>query len=143
MKPAFLVSVAITLGTSVFCCSNVATAAQAPNLASLQGAWLEQSMKCQEVYVPKRNGMAFRKNVNLFAPAILISGTRLATPGAICQIRSLSGAKDRQTMLLSCATSITHTPITAYISFRDGALYRFTDESDQVGSRYDRCLPQQ
>jgi len=142
MKPAFLVSIAITLGTSAFYCSSVTTAAEAPNLASYQGAWLEQSMQCHEVYVSRRNAMAFRKNVNLFAPAILISGKRLATPGAVCHIRSVSGAKDRQTFRLGCATSITVTPITAYISSRDGALYRYTDESDRVGSRYERCLPQ-
>ncbi|WP_413990441.1 hypothetical protein ACMDCR_31790 [Labrys okinawensis] len=120
-----------------------ANADKSPGLSSLQGAWVEQSMNCEQVYRPAKRGMAYRKDVSVFAPAILVSGRRLSTPGASCSIQKVSNKGDRMILDLACTTTITTSHVKAYVSVSDdgAALYRYNDDIEKVGSRYDSCKP--
>jgi hypothetical protein len=43
---------------------------------------------------------------------------------------------------LGCTTSITTSSIKAYFSItNEGTLYRYNDDVEKVGSRYDSCKP--
>jgi len=111
-------------------------------LSSLQGAWIEQSMDCAQVFKPAKRGMAFRPDVSVFAPAMVVSGRRIATPGATCTIQSISQLSDRMTLNLGCTTTITTSPVKAYVSVaQDGSLVRYNNATDSVGSKYEACKP--
>jgi hypothetical protein len=119
-----------------------AYADKAPGLSSLQGAWVEQSIHCNEAFRPGKRGMTFRKDVSVFAPAFTISGRQIRTPGASCSIHQISNKGDRMILNLGCTTSITTSSIKAYFSItNEGTLYRYNDDVEKVGSRYDSCKP--
>jgi hypothetical protein len=114
--------------------------AASPDVGALQGAWAQKSVSCEDIFVATKRGMAFRKPVNIFAPAILIAGRRLTTAGATCKIRSISPVGERLLLSLSCATSIAVEPVKAQLSLaEDGSLNRYSDDNDSVGSSYVRC----
>jgi hypothetical protein len=111
-----------------------------PELPALQGAWLEQSLPCGEVFTPSGKGLGFRKPANMFAPAFIISGNRISTPFASCRITAVKPAGSRQALTLGCTTSIATADVRALLSATpDGALMRYLNDSDTVGSKYQRC----
>ncbi len=117
-----------------------ATAASIP--AELQGAWLEGSSSCEQVFVAGKKGMSFRKPVNIFLPAVIISGDRVTTPAAVCRIRSIAQAGNRKILTLACTTQISEVTVKAPVALIDGGLTRYTSESEtDTGSRYERCNP--
>ena len=63
-----------------------------PGLSAFQGAWLQSSPSCAEVYSFSGKDVSFRSPVDIFAPAFIISGNRLRTPQASCRIRSVRPA---------------------------------------------------
>jgi hypothetical protein len=142
MKAATTVEymLALLLGTAAI--TAPASAARSTNTAGMQGAWLEQSMTCNQVYTKGKKAMTFKNPRNVFAPAFIVSGRRVLTPGANCSIQSISKGNGRDIINLSCATTITSTPIKIFISkTADGALIRYNDNIDKVGSRYEPCSP--
>ena len=99
-------------------------------------------MNCEQVYRPAKGNMVFRKDVSVFAPAFIISGRRIRTPGANCTISRISYKGDRMILNLGCTTTITTSPAKAYLSVSDdGALYRYNDDVDHTGSKYGSCKP--
>lgn len=130
------------VGIAAAAVAGPALAQSQPGSGPLQGAWLEQSLNCDDVFVFKGGKPAFRKPVNVFSPALLITGKRLVTPQASCTLGSLSQAGDRHEMTLNCANSIADQTVKAYFSLRsDGVLVRYLDDKDTFGSRYMQCKP--
>jgi hypothetical protein len=131
---------AVLFGTATVATPSLAARASA--IPQFQGAWLEQSMTCDQVYTKGNKSPSFKSPRNIFAPAFIISGSRILTPGASCSIQSVREANGRKIMNLSCATSITHSPITVFLApSQDGGLIRYNDATEKVGSRYERCTP--
>jgi len=107
----------------------------------LQGAWMEQSAACGDVYVTKGKKTRFREPVNMFAPALMIRGRTIITPGATCRIMKIEAEGDKKKLSLSCTTSISSSPVTALFSqAQDGSIYRYSAATG-AGSRYVRCGP--
>ena len=120
-------------------CTTQVAIAQTSGVSALQGAWLEQSMSCDQVFVAGKKGMVFRKPVNIFVPGLIISGNRITTPGATCRIRSIKPSGKLQVLSLSCATSVSHADVQALVSMSAGGEFiRHTSDTDP-GSRYERC----
>jgi hypothetical protein len=116
------------------------TMAAESGLSSFQGAWLQQSLSCDEVFAPAGKGVSFRKPVNIFAPAFIISGNRLRTPQASCRIKSVKPAGDRQVLTLGCATSVSVSDTTALMAPTPDGLKRYFNDQDETGSLYTRCV---
>jgi hypothetical protein len=114
--------------------------AAGPDLRSYQGAWLEQGVSCEDVYLPSGKSIAYKKPVNIFAPAFVISGDRLRTPQATCRIRSVRADGDRSTLTMDCANSVSTDAVKTLVSLsQDGSLRRYLNEQDSTGSVYRRC----
>ena len=110
--------------------------------AGLEGAWLEQGSECREVFVRAGKGAAFKKPVNVFAPAFIVAGNRLRTPQASCTIKGVKPAGDRRLVSLQCATSVAVDDVKAILApAADGTLVRYLNDEDTTGSRYRRCVP--
>ena len=65
------------------------TLAAEAGLSGYQGAWLMQGPSCEDVYSSAGKGTSFKKPVDIFAPAFIVSGNRLRTPMASCRIKSV------------------------------------------------------
>jgi hypothetical protein len=105
----------------------------------LQGAWLQDGA-CAETFSRAGKGIAFKKPVNVFAPAFIIAGNRLRTPTASCTIKAVKAMGERSVLSLQCATAVAVEDVRAIIAVSpDGALLRYLNDQDAGGSRYARC----
>ncbi len=111
----------------------------APDLARYQGAWLEGSTPCEETFTRTGRGITFRSPVSPFAPAFIISGSRLRTPSATCRIKGVKQSGDRESLLLDCATSVAVSDVAVLMSPSGDVLRRYTGSADPVGMAYRRC----
>ena len=109
-------------------------------LAAYQGAWLAGGTDCAEVYSSGGKGTSFKKPLDIFAPAFIISGNRLRTPQASCRIRSVRPSGDRQRLVLDCANAVAGNEVRVLMASQpDGSLKRYFNEQDTAGSSYQRC----
>jgi hypothetical protein len=125
------------LATSVVMSSTMAAEA---NLTSYQGAWLAEGPDCAEVYSSTGKGASFKKPLDLFAPAFIISGNRLRTPQATCRIRSSRPSGDRQRISLDCANAVAGNDVRVFMARGpDGSIRRYFNEQDPIGHLYKSC----
>ncbi len=128
---------AVMLGLAAF--SPPAIAAET-GLSPYQGAWLDPGLSCEDVYAATGKSPSFKKPVDIFAPAFIISGKTLRTPMASCRIRSVKSADDRQVIALNCANSVAANDVAVFMAAApDGSLKRFFDNQDKIGRPYKRC----
>lgn len=106
----------------------------------LAGAWIQDASLCEEVFTRTGGSVAFKKPVNMFAPAFIISGSRIRTPNASCQIKGAKRSGERRVLALACATSVSVDDVPASLELvADGTLRRYLNDRDKVGSKYERC----
>src|SRR5215213_11279146 len=135
-----IAAIALGVGVSlaVFTAGSVAMAQD--GLAAYEGAWYSGGESCAAVYASAGKGMAFKKPVDIFAPAFIISGRRLRTPLASCRIKSLRPSGNHQLMVLDCANAVSIDAVQALISQQpDGSLKRYLNEQDTTGTTYIQC----
>lgn len=109
-------------------------------LSGFQGAWLSGSADCADVYASSGKGTTFKKPVDIFAPAFIISGDRLRTPQASCRIRSIRPGADHQLLVLNCTNAVAGNEVRVFMTLDpDGSLKRYLNEQDTTGTAYKRC----
>ncbi|MGO4525183.1 hypothetical protein AB4097_10015 [Microvirga sp. 2MCAF35] len=108
--------------------------------SGLQGTWLSGSEDCAEVFSNSGKGTSFKKPVDIFAPAFIVSGKRLRTPQASCSIKSIRPAGDRQLLVLGCANAVAGNEVRVLMASQpDGTLKRYLNERDTGGTAYRQC----
>ena len=106
----------------------------------LAGAWILDGSQCDVVFARTGSSASFRKPIDAFAPAFIISGNQIRTPNASCRIKGSKKAGDRHIMTLACATSVSVDDVPASFELMaDGTLRRYLNDEDKVGSKYERC----
>ncbi|MEZ0170347.1 hypothetical protein [Microvirga sp. TS319] len=109
-------------------------------LSGFQGAWLSGSAECADVYSSSGKGTTFKKPVDIFAPAFIISGNSLKTPQASCRIKSSRPGTDHQLLVLNCTNAVAGNEVRALMTLDpDGSLKRYLNEQDKIGTAYKRC----
>lgn len=109
-------------------------------LSGYQGAWLTGSEECTEVYSSTGKGTSFKKPVDIFAPAFIVTGNRLRTPQASCRIKSVKPDGNRQRLVLNCANAVSGNEVQVLMAPQsDGSLKRYFNEHDTTGTEYRRC----
>ncbi|QDI79017.1 hypothetical protein E8E01_00405 [Methylorubrum populi] len=126
------------LGLAILARTPDAWAVQA-SLSDYQGAWVLDGRDCADVYAAGGKATAFKKPLDIFAPAFIVSGSRLRTPMASCQIRSVRPTGDRQLLLLDCANAVAGTEVRILMAPASGALKRYYNDQDTIGVGYQRC----
>jgi hypothetical protein len=107
---------------------------------ALTGAWVQGGEHCQEVFTRGGKSVAFKKPVNPFAAAFIISGNQIRTPGASCRIKGSKRSGNRRILALACTTSVSTDEVPARLEpTPDGTLRRYLNAEDKVGSKYERC----
>lgn len=140
MRTARLMGVA-GLGLSLAASAGVSDAfAAGPGLSAYQGAWVLEGRDCADVFSSAGKGGAFKKPIDIFAPAFIVSGKRLKTPMATCSIKSVRPTGDRQLLVLDCANAVAAQEVRVYMMPQpNGPLKRYNNEQDQAGTGYQRC----
>jgi hypothetical protein len=134
----FTGAVGFGLGLAAFAAASAATAQG--RLAAYQGAWLSGDGDCADVYTSAGKGTSFKRPVDLFAPAFIVSGSRLRTPQASCRIKSVRPSGDRQLLVLDCANAVAGSEVRILMSQQpDGSLKRYFDAQDTIGTVYRQC----
>ncbi|MBS7696492.1 MULTISPECIES: hypothetical protein [unclassified Chelatococcus] len=106
----------------------------------MQGAWLAKGADCADVYQKSGKGTSFRKPVDLFAPAFMIVGNRLTTPGATCRIKSAKPSGNLQQLVLDCVNAIGSNDVRVLVSSQsDGSLNRYLNSQDTTGTPHQNC----
>jgi hypothetical protein len=131
--------VGLGLGIAYLALSSTAFAQSSPS--TLQGAWLAQGSSCAEVYASAGTRPSFKRPVDIFAPAFIVSGNSLRTPMASCRIRSVRPVGNRHSVHLSCANAVAGSDVRVLMSLApDGSLKRYFNEQDTIGTSYQRCM---
>src|SRR5215203_4820816 len=65
------------LGLGLAAVAAVSGARAQGGLSAYQGAWLQRGPECAEIYSSAGKGASFKKPVDIFAPAFIVSGSRL------------------------------------------------------------------
>jgi hypothetical protein len=140
MKLASLVRVAsLGLGLGVSIAVSDAQAAGA-GLSGYQGAWVLSGSNCAEIYSSVGKGASFKKPIDLFAPAFMVSGSRLKTPAASCRIASAKSQGERQILTLDCANAVAANEVKVFMQIMpNGFLRRYYHKQDTAGIDYERC----
>ena len=109
-------------------------------LSAYQGAWVLEGRDCADVYASAGKAASFKKPVDIFAPAFIISGKRLRTPMATCSIQSVRPTGDRQLLILDCANAVAGQEVRVSMAPQpNGVLRRYSNEQDPTGTGYRRC----
>ena len=128
------------LGLSFAALAGASGAMAQGGLEAYRGAWLAGGPDCAEVYSSGGKGTSFKKPIDIFAPAFIISGNRLRTPQASCRIRSVRPSGDRQHLVLDCANAVAGNEVRVLMAPQpDGSLKRYFNEQDTAGTSYQRC----
>jgi hypothetical protein len=128
------------LGLGLAAFAAVSGARAQGGLAAYQGAWLQRGPECAEIYSSAGQGTSFKKPVDIFAPAFIVSGSRLRTPTASCRIKSVRPTGERQLLILDCANAVAGNEVRVLMMPQpDGSLKRYFNEQDTLGTRYERC----
>ncbi|NGM35021.1 hypothetical protein G4G93_14000 [Methylobacterium sp. DB0501] len=122
---------------------SMAVAAPA-GLTGYQGAWVLAGRDCAEVFSAAGRGLSFRKPVDLFAPAFIVSGQRIRTPMASCRVRSIRTVEGRDHLALDCANAVASNDVAVIMApAKDGTLTRYYSDQDPTGIAYRRCPERQ
>jgi hypothetical protein len=109
-------------------------------VAAFQGAWLSGSAECAEVYTAAQKGTTFKKPVDIFVPAFIVSGSRLRTPQASCRIKSVRPSGNRHLLILDCVNAVSGNEVRVLMAPQpDGSLRRYLNAQDTVGTAYKQC----
>ncbi|MPR09154.1 hypothetical protein [Microvirga tunisiensis] len=128
------------LGLGLAAFAAVSGARAQGGLSAYQGTWLAGGANCAEVYSSEGKGTSFKRPVDIFAPAFIVSGNRLRTPQASCRIKSTRPAGDRQRLVLDCANAVAGNEVRVLMAPQpDGSLKRYFNEQDSTGTAYQRC----
>jgi hypothetical protein len=108
--------------------------------SGLQGAWAEEGITCASVFKSGSKAIAFKRPASPFSQAFIISGKRLTTPLATCQIVGVTPSGDKEIINLRCTTSITtDTARTVVALIPGGGLYRYSSDESGLTTKYQRC----
>jgi hypothetical protein len=133
------VGAGLALAASVAASSTIAAEA---GLSGYQGAWLAQGPSCADVYSSAGKGVSFKKPVDIFAPAFIVTGNRLRTPLASCRIKSVKPSGNRQALALDCANAVSAEEVRVLLAtLPDGSLRRYFNDQDTTGTPYQHCSP--
>ena len=139
MRVAGLVRTA-GLGLGLAASAAVPGAMAQGGLSGYQGAWLAGGADCAEIYSSAGKGTSFKKPVDIFAPAFIVSGSPLRTRIASCRIKSVRPTGERQLLILDCANAVAGNEVRVLMMPQpDGSLKRYFNEHDTLGTRYERC----
>jgi hypothetical protein len=115
--------------------------AAGPTLKDLQGAWLGQESGCEGAFTFSGGQPAFKRPADAFTPAFIVSGEKLTTPLAACNIQKLEETEKGTRVTMTCANALSSGPVVTQFAFGRGYLLRISDSGVENGY-YNHCKSQ-
>jgi hypothetical protein len=117
-----------------------APAARAASQEALQGAWVLESGKCEDVFARRGGKIVFRKNSDLALPGFIVEGNRIRGLTATCTVASVKEKGDGLAVLLDCSSRLMfgRMSVTVRISAPD-TLERSEPSFPEIAETYHRC----
>src|SRR3954469_477927 len=108
----------------VLTCVGLGVAAEAsaqatPTLKRLEGAWVPNGARCQDVFFRQGATINFARPGAATRDGILVAGTRIRDPKNACTISKVKEDGETQTLLLTCFSGLLVSKISFSLRFQD------------------------
>ncbi|UXN57050.1 hypothetical protein [Phyllobacterium zundukense] len=118
----------------------LATNATAATIKDLQGAWTMNGTKCEDTFKKVGKTIEFKDRTASTSTGLLISGSKVTGPNAVCTTKSVKKQKDRLSATLSCTDSMIESDMTQTFKIVDANTFqRFDPFGDNMYVTYQKC----
>lgn len=74
--------------------------------ADLNGAWTDDASACGEVFTKKNNKLAFKRDADLHAGALIVEGKRITGTFQKCTVKSFHDDGSKAQVIASCSDGV-------------------------------------
>lgn len=118
----------------------MATSAMTASIKELQGAWTMDGTKCADTFKKVGNKIDFKDRTASTSTGLLVTGSRIAGPNAVCTTQSVRKQKDRLAANLNCVDSMMENSQTVTFKIVDSQTFeRFDPFGDNMYITYHKC----
>src|SRR5829696_6894755 len=111
-----------------------------PTLKRLEGAWVPDGARCQNVFFGQGTTINFARPGAARRDGILVAGTRMRDPKNACTISKIKEDGETQTLLLTCFSGLLVSKISFSIQFRDeDTVVRVLNDFPEEKTTFRRC----
>lgn len=122
------------------CMAAIPMVAHAASMKQLQGAWTMNGTDCADTFKKVGKRIEFKDRSAPTSTGILISGSKVTGPMAVCTTESVRKKKDRLSARLSCEDSMMVNEITQTFKIVSATEFqRFDPFSDNMYVTYHKC----
>jgi hypothetical protein len=108
----------------------------------LHGAWATSKADCEKLFIRNGGGLAFRRPVDEFAQAAIITPGQVVLPNQTCQVTSQKRQNGLTTLDFSCKDSISYTSQSVEIEVRSPSEIVYRPNGDKtLDTAMVRCGP--
>lgn len=116
------------------------TSVTAATIKDLQGAWTMNGTKCEDTFKKVGKTVEFKDRTASTSTGLLISGSKVTGPNAVCTTKSVKKQKDRLSATLSCTDSMIESDMTQTFKIVDANTFqRFDPFGDNMYVTYKKC----
>jgi hypothetical protein len=98
----------------------------------LTGAWATSKADCQKLFVRQRGEFAYRRPVDQFAQAAIITPGAVILPNQACQVTTVSHDKGLTTLALQCRDSISYTAQSVEVELKSNTELVYRPNGDKT-----------
>jgi hypothetical protein len=118
----------------------LATGAMAETIKDLQGAWTMNGTRCEDTFKKTGKTIEFKDRTASTSTGLLISGSKVTGPNAVCTTESVTKQKDRLSAKLSCTDSMIVSDVSQTFKIVDANTFqRFDPFGDDMYVTYKKC----
>jgi len=116
------------------------SARAAPTLKRLEGAWVPDGARCQDVFFRQGTAINFARPGAATRDGILVVGTRIRDPKNSCTISKINENGESPTLLLTCFSGLLVSKISFSIRFQDeDTVTRTLNDFPEEKATFRRC----
>jgi len=116
------------------------TSVMAATIKELQGAWTMDGTKCEDTFKKVGKTVEFKDRTASTSTGLLISGSKVTGPNAVCTTQSVKKQKDRLSALLSCTDSMIESDVSQTFKIVDANTFqRFDPFGGDMYVTYKKC----
>lgn len=131
---------ATSFAVCLFVAGAVSTSANAASIKELQGAWTMNGTDCADTFKKVGKRIEFKERNAPTSTGLLIVGSKVTGPMAVCTTERIRKNKDRLSARLSCADSMMENEVTETFKIVSQTEFqRFDPFGDNLYVTYHKC----
>lgn len=112
----------------------------AASMEAMQGAWTMDGTDCAETFEKVDGNIRFQDRGGSTSTGIIVSGSKISAPNAICTAERVNQEENRLTVRLSCADSIMFGSMSVSFRLIDAEHFeRFDQLFPEESTKYHKC----